>query len=144
MKLFLIVLANLVSGVSFAQSNAQFAITRIAFGSGAAATVTNAECQLTGTLGQPATTSIANNRFTIKSGFWIWSAPTLAAPGNIGTNFLFSFQSESRKTYVVQYGDSLSPTNWQSLPGIAGDGTVKTVTNSVVSTSRRFYRLIEQ
>jgi hypothetical protein len=44
----------------------------------------------------------------------------------------------------VQYTDALAPQNWQSLPGVAGNGVVESVTNSAPGITKRFYRLIEQ
>ena len=57
---------------------------------------------------------------------------------------MVSIQTELGKTYTVQYVDSLATLNWQNLPSIGGDGTVKTVTNSAPNVTQRFYRLIEQ
>ena len=74
----------------------------------------------------------------------IWPSPTIFAPANSGNNFLLSFQTEPGKTYTPQYVDSLSALNWQNLPSVAGDGTVKALTNSAPSVAQRFYRLIEQ
>ncbi len=66
------------------------------------------------------------------------------APKKVGNNFMLSIQTEPGKTYLVQYVDSISALNWQSLPVISGDGTVKIVTNSAPSVMQRFYRLVEQ
>jgi hypothetical protein len=50
------------------------------------------------------------------------------------------FQTQSGSNYTVLYSTSLSPANWQTLTTVAGDGTVKTVTDTV-SGSQRYYRV---
>ena len=58
-----------------------------------------------------------------------------------GTDFVFSFATIAGKTYAVEYKDSIEETVWQTLQTVPGDGTIKTVTNSVVSPTQRCYRL---
>ena len=57
-----------------------------------------------------------------------------------GTNTSLSFVTVSGRNYAVQFTDSLADAAWQTLTTVAGNGTVRTVTNGVVSASR-FYRL---
>jgi len=59
----------------------------------------------------------------------------------IGSEFGFSFDTIPGLTYEVQYADSLEDPVWQMLQSALGDGSTKTITNSVSETSRRFYRL---
>lgn len=99
--------------------------------------------QLSSTLGQPAAGTLNGSRFSVRQGFWIWRAPVLLPSGKVGTNFLFSLQTEVGKTYTVQYSDSLASQNWQSLINITGNGSVQTVTNGAPVTAR-FFRLFEQ
>lgn len=100
--------------------------------------------QLGGTVPQPLAAVPASARFSIQGGFWIWPAPIIFAPAKTGDNFILSFQTELGKTYTVQYTDTLAPANWQSLPGMAGNGATESVTNSAPGIARRYYRLLEQ
>lgn len=60
----------------------------------------------------------------------------------LGGAFSASFQSVNSLTYTPQYKDSLTAPAWTPLPGITGDGTVKTFSDSgVSSTGSRFYRV---
>jgi len=142
-RIFSLLLALFVSGTAFAQSSARFIITRSAVAGGGTTFSTSSRFQLGSTIAQPLAAVPSNGRFSIQGGFWIWPSPTIFAPANSGNNFLLSFQSEPGKSYTPQYVDSLSALNWQNLPSVAGDGTVKTVTNSAPSVRQRFYRLIE-
>ncbi|HEV2437748.1 MAG TPA: hypothetical protein VG077_17270 [Verrucomicrobiae bacterium] len=55
------------------------------------------------------------------------------------------FPTQSTHSYTVQYSSSLNPASWQTLSsGIAGDGTVKTVTDSTSGGAVRFYRAVVQ
>jgi len=83
-------------------------------------------------------------RFSIQGAFWIWPSPTFFAPTKTGNNFIVSFQTNPGNTYTVQYTDTLAPPNWQSLPSVAGNGAVESVTNSAPGIAQRYYRLIEQ
>jgi hypothetical protein len=128
----------------FAQSSGRFTITRSVVAGGGATFSTSSRFQLGSTIAQPLAAVPSSSRFSIQGGFWIWPSPTFFAPTKVGNNFIVSFQTEPGKTYTVQYVDSLSALNWQSLPSVAGDGTTKTVTNSAPSVSQRFFRLLEQ
>lgn len=143
---FYIVLLSLVFGSSAvpAQSSSRFSITRSVVASGGSTFSTSSRFQLGSTIAQPLAAVPSSSRFSIQGGFWIWPAPIIFAPAKVGNSFVFSFQTESGKTYSVQYVDSLSALNWQNLPNLAGDGSVKTVTNSAPGVAQRFYRLIEQ
>src|SRR5438445_34365 len=127
-----------------AQSSGRFAITRSVVAGGGTTSSTSSRFQLGSTIGQPLAAVPSSSRFSIQGGFWIWPAPIIYAPKKVGNNFLLSFQTEPGKTYTVRYVDSLTTLNWQNLPSVAGDGTVKTVTNSAPNVPRRFYRLLEQ
>ena len=68
-------------------------------------------------------------------------AVSLLSPGAVSGDFLFSFDTVAGLTYVVQYKDDLNYTNWQVLQTVSGDGTMKTITNSLSTPFQRFYRL---
>jgi hypothetical protein len=142
--LCLLLLIVSFSGTAYAQSSARFTITRSVVASGGATFSTSSRFQLGSTVGQSLAGVGSSSRFSIQGGFWIWPAPIIFAPTKIGNNFIFSFQTEPGKIYGVRYVDSLTNLNWQNLPSVAGDGTVKTVTNSTPGVAQRFYRLIEQ
>jgi hypothetical protein len=60
-----------------------------------------------------------------------------------GPNFLVSFSTATGKNYTVQYKPGLTNAAWQNLSTIAGNGGIKTVTNTGTA-SQRFYRLRAQ
>jgi hypothetical protein len=57
-----------------------------------------------------------------------------------GTNTSLSFATVSGRNYMLQFTDSLTNSAWQTLTTIAGNGSVRSVTNSVIAEGR-FYRL---
>ena len=140
----IVYLLLLVSTTAFAQSSGRFTITRSVVAGGGTTFSTSSRFQLGSTIAQPLAAVPSSARYSIQGGFWIRPAPILFAPARAGTNFVFSLQTEPGKNYTVNYAGSLAATNWPTLTTIGGDGTVKTVTNSVSGGTQRFYRLIEQ
>ena len=67
-------------------------------------------------------------------------SPTLANPVLLGTNFIFSLQTVSNQTYMLQQSISLENADWNSVLTFTGDGSVRTLTNAVTS-SAAFYRV---
>jgi PKD repeat protein len=59
-----------------------------------------------------------------------------------GSDLAFSFGTAPGFAYVVQYKSSLNDPVWQTWSAVAGDGLMKTITNSVSAPERRFYRLL--
>ena len=58
-----------------------------------------------------------------------------------GSQIQLKFATQSGRNYTMLYNSTLIGGTWQPLSAaVAGDGTVKTVTDTVVGT-RRFYRL---
>lgn len=145
MKILLLLALICVSGTAFAQSGNRFVITRGVVAGGGTTFSSSARFQLGSTIAQPlAADTTTNLEFVIRGGFWIWPSPTFFAPAKTGDDFIVSFQTNPGNTYTVQYTDSLSPVNWQSLPNVAGSGAVESVTNHAPGIAQRFYRLIEQ
>jgi hypothetical protein len=144
MKLLLLFLLVSVSEAAFAQSSSRFTITRSVIAGGGTTFSSSARFQLGSTIAQPLAAVPTNAPFSIQGGFWIWPSPTFFAPTEVGTNFIVSFQTTPGNTYIVQYTAALAPQNWQSLPSVAGNGAVESVTNSAPGVAQRFYRLIEQ
>ena len=54
--------------------------------------------------------------------------------------FSATVQTLNRKSYALEFRDSLSPTNWTLLPGVPGNGALRVLTNSTAAAPRRFYR----
>ena len=133
----------LVSSMAFAQSSAQFNITRSVIAGGGTTFSSSARFQLASTIAQPLAAVPSSARFSIQGGFWIQPAPIFFAPTQVGTNFLVSIQSELGKNYTVQYLNTLG-SSWQNLISVAGNGSIITVTNSALGVPQRFYRLVEQ
>jgi uncharacterized delta-60 repeat protein len=48
------------------------------------------------------------------------------------------------KSYVLQFKNSLSDSNWTSLPAVAGDGSLKILTDLSATVPGRFYRATAQ
>jgi hypothetical protein len=71
------------------------------------------------------------------------TAPVIVLLTLNDSDFAFSFDTVLGINYVVQHKDALDDPNWQTQQSVPGDGTMKTITNSI-STSRRFYRLLLQ
>jgi hypothetical protein len=130
--------------MAFAQSSTRFTITRSVIAGGGTTFSTSSRFQLGSTIAQPLAAVPSSARFSIQGGFWIWPSPILTATAKFGDSFIVSFQTTPGKTYTVQYTDALAPQNWQSLPGVAGNGALESVTNSAPGVTKRFYRLIEQ
>ena len=144
MRILLLLSLMCLSETAFAQSSARFTITRSVMAGGGTTISSGARFQLSGTIAQPLASVPSGARFSIQGGFWIWPSPTFFAPAKTGDNFVVSFQTNPGNNYTVQYTDTLSPPNWQSLPTVAGNGAVESVTNSAPGVAHRFYRLIEQ
>src|SRR5436309_511985 len=115
MKTFLILLLLAVAAMpGLAQSSAHFDITRSVIAGGGATASTNSHYRVDSTVAQPLAAVPSSAHFSIQGGFWIVPAPILFGPTTAGTNFLVSIQSESGKTYTLQYMDALG-SSWQSL-----------------------------
>jgi hypothetical protein len=57
------------------------------------------------------------------------------------TNSIVSFATAPGKNYAVQFRDSLTNGAWQTATTVAGNGAIRTVTNTTGLINRRFYRL---
>jgi uncharacterized repeat protein (TIGR01451 family) len=58
-----------------------------------------------------------------------------------GTNFVFSFATQTNVSYTVEFTDALPPTAWQAITNVPGDGSVSAFSDSITNT-QRFYRLL--
>jgi hypothetical protein len=62
-------------------------------------------------------------------------------PRLLNNALLFSFPTESGRTYTVQYAPEVSSAEWQTLATITGDGNEATVTDPDIAHEHRFYRV---
>jgi hypothetical protein len=71
-------------------------------------------------------------------------APVLVQPAIRANTFYFSFQSSSNLTYIIQYTDQLSNTNWVSLATNNGTGGILTNSYPATNAASGFYRVLAQ
>jgi len=144
MKTLLLFLAVIISEAAFAQSSARFTITRSVIAGGGTTFSTSSRFQLGSTVAQPLAAVPSSSRFSIQGGFWTWNGNAIFGLAKVGNSFKFSFQTETGKSYTIQYTDSLNPVSWQPLQTLSGDNNERTVTDSAVAGAYRYYRIIEQ
>jgi PKD repeat protein len=70
--------------------------------------------------------------------------PLILPPAAVGTNFSMSFSTLSGFNYLVQYEDTVTASNWQTLQTNVGDGTVQTFTVPLGGNAERYFRLLVQ
>ena len=68
------------------------------------------------------------------------AAPTLVNSSYTAGTFGASFQSEAGFSYRVQYKDDLNAAVWTDLTTIAGDGSMKSISDT--ASANRFYRVV--
>ena len=67
--------------------------------------------------------------------------PQLFHPARQGTRFNLLLQTVSRRSYGLEYKDSLGATNWTALPSAAGNGALRLLTDPAAVALHRFYRV---
>lgn len=60
---------------------------------------------------------------------------------NTPSGFSLQIQTRSGCVYQLQYKNSLSGNNWTSMPLVAGNGRVKTLTDTSAGSETRYYRV---
>ncbi len=76
--------------------------------------------------------------------------PTVSLPVHLtnalfqGSDFVFSFPTETSFSYAIQSADSLPSTNWTTLSVLSGTGATVTVTNQNTGAGQRYYRVQTQ
>jgi hypothetical protein len=70
--------------------------------------------------------------------------PSWTALGHRGTVFTAAIATTRGRPYFPQFKSDLLDANWTWLPGILGDGTVKTLTDATAAGPVRFYRIRRQ
>jgi uncharacterized repeat protein (TIGR03803 family) len=66
---------------------------------------------------------------------------TLVQPACVGTDFSFSFQSQSGQSHTVEYKDDLCTTNWLLHHTITGDGSLLPCLLPMTNGTQRFFRV---
>jgi hypothetical protein len=117
---------------------------------------------LTGIHGQPVALSLGGTETlqlaapsgsaggSLNSHFYMFVPTVVAAPFSVsatvsGSTVSIKVPTQSGHNYTVYYSTSLTPPSWQALgSSIAGDGTVKTVTDSTTGGAHRFYQVVAQ
>ena len=72
------------------------------------------------------------------------SSFSLLNPRISGTNFQFSFPSQSGFSSTVLYSTNAAGTNWQIYTNLAGDGTAKTIQVPIAGARGKFFRVLTQ
>jgi hypothetical protein len=67
--------------------------------------------------------------------------PRLLAPARQAGGFSLLAQTVNRKSYVLEYKDSLADLNWTPLPAVPGNGGLLLLTDPNATGPRRFYRV---
>jgi len=67
--------------------------------------------------------------------------PQLLNPAFEGGRFSALVQSLNRNNYALQFKDSLAATNWMPLPGVTGNGALRSLSDPGAAAAQRFFRL---
>lgn len=66
---------------------------------------------------------------------------TLVFPRMDGSNFTFSFQTQSGRSYTVESTDNLSAKDWAFVESVNGDGSLRPCFVLMTNTAQRFFRV---
>ncbi len=103
----------------------------------------------------PADFYTINSRMAGYSGTAMWSqqelfyiqvvaaappVPVLQAPQRSGNSFSVQVATTSGFTYYLEYTTNLTAPTWNAAAQTPGNGTIKTLTDTTATDSRRFYR----
>jgi len=67
--------------------------------------------------------------------------PRLLNPSLSHGVFSVLVDSFSGKNYILEFKSSLKDNDWAALPPVAGDGTVKVLSDLSANSPQRFYRV---
>ena len=70
----------------------------------------------------------------------LYSEPYMLYPRRVGNTFSVTVPAFAWRTMVLEYKNSLNDLTWTSLPGVAGDNTIKTLSDSSANVPTRVYR----
>jgi len=68
-------------------------------------------------------------------------SPVFLPPSVSDGQIQLQFAAASGVQYVVEFKNSLSDSNWQTLQTVSGDGMVQTIRDSISTMPQRFYRI---
>lgn len=98
--------------------------------------------------GDGATKSLVDVNANVARRFYrlrtLYSEPFLLNPRRIGNTFQVQVPAFAWRTMVLEYKNSLNDAVWTGLPGVTGDNTVKTLSDSGASVATRMYRVRAQ
>jgi hypothetical protein len=96
---------------------------------------------MTGTADRAGQPRIADN--VVDMGAYEIALPELRLrnPTRSGASFSLEVATLVGKTYYLEYKNDLLAPAWTALPGVAGDGTTKVLTDTNATGARRFYRV---
>jgi uncharacterized delta-60 repeat protein len=72
------------------------------------------------------------------------SEPYLLNPRRVGNVFSVDVPAFAWRTMILEYKNSLNDAAWTALPGVAGDNTIKTLTDATAAAPTRVYRVRAQ
>jgi len=67
--------------------------------------------------------------------------PQLLSPVRQGVRFSALLQTLNRRTYALEYKDSLTATNWNVVATNAGNGALRLLSDPAATAPERFYRM---
>ena len=65
----------------------------------------------------------------------------IANPTRYGNSFSATVPTSSGRVYRLEFKDSLEEPNWKPLPLVAGNGAMRTLTDTTAAGNQRFYRV---
>jgi hypothetical protein len=74
----------------------------------------------------------------------LYSEPYMLNPRRVGNTFSVTVPAFAWRTLFLEYKNSLNDLSWTALPGVAGDNTIKTLSDSGASMPTRVYRVRAQ
>jgi uncharacterized delta-60 repeat protein len=74
----------------------------------------------------------------------LYSEPFMLYPRRVGSTFQVTVPAFAWRTLVLEYKNSLNDLSWTSLPGVAGDNTIKTLSDPNATAPTRVYRVRAQ
>ncbi len=101
----------------------------------------NVPSGVTATANDLCTSAPVTNRFsTTCSVLCTPSGPVIFGAKTDGPNFIFSFTTETNRTYTIWTTTTLTPPNWQSIATFAGDGSTVSIEDALVG-GQKYYRV---
>ncbi|MGD0258562.1 MAG: GH116 family glycosyl-hydrolase [Verrucomicrobiota bacterium] len=100
----------------------------------------NQQCELPAAL-PPAVGIAAGGYHTLVLLQGVVPVPQLLNPAFEGGRFSALVQSLNRNNYALQFKDSLAATNWMPLPGVTGNGALRSLSDPGAAAAQRFFRL---